>query len=343
MTDDSGSRLAAADARRQLRLLADAQLSRAIHVVATLGVADLLAAGPQEVGALAARLSCDRDVLGRLLRYLASAEVFQAVDGGYALTPTSRLLCSDEPGSLREELSIAADDRAVWWSTGELMHSVKTGSPAYDHVFGASLWDAMRTNRAASAGFQKAMTEQAAGIVEDLLQCYSWSDVRTVGDIGGGVGTAMIRLLRARPELRGILIDLPGVAAEAETALKEAGVADRCRVAAGDMFEGIPAGADRYLLLRILHDWPDEDALRILRRCREACAEGGRLLIVDMEVGPHDPTGAAVTADILMMLLVGGRERTQEEFAGLLGRAGFAVSRRMSLRSPYVALEARPE
>lgn len=342
MTDDPRSGLSSATARRQLRLLADARLSRAIQAVATLGVADLLVPGPQEVGALAARLSCEPDVLGRLLRYLAFAGVFEAVDGGYALTSMGRLLCSEEPGSLREELSIGADNRAVWWSTGELMHSVMTGTPAYDHVFGVSLWEAMRASPAASALFQESMTAQVPAIVKDLLQHCSWSDVRTIGDVGGGAGTAMIQLLRARPELRGILIDLPSVTAEAEKELREAGVADRCQVAAGDMFEGIPGGADCYLLLRILHDWSDEDALRILRRCREACADGGRLLIVDMEVGPHDQAGVALSADLLMMLLVGGRERTQEEFVRLLGSAGFAVSRRVTLRSPYVALEARP-
>jgi hypothetical protein len=333
---------AANSAARQLRLLADAGLSRAIQVAATLGIADHMNDGPQPVDVLARRTACEPDALGRMLRYLAFAGVFDEVNGRYGLTSMARLLRSDQPGSLREELSITAGDRALWWSAGEFMHTVVTGQPAYDQVYGMSFWDAIRAGGAVSARFQTAMSDGANGLAEDLAERYEWQDVTTVADLGGGAGTVLARLLSLRSHLRGIVVDLPSVTSSAAKMLAEAGVADRCSVTAADLLEGVPGGADCYLMLRVLHDWPDAAATTILRHCRQSCGNAGRLVIVDMEIGGHDVTGESLASDMTMMLLVGGRERTRPEFARLLHTAGFTVTRNIKLRSPYVAIEARP-
>ncbi|HET9899078.1 MAG TPA: methyltransferase [Streptosporangiaceae bacterium] len=326
----------------RLRLLADAQLSRAIGVAATLGLADHMTDGPQPPDVLAKLTGCDPGALRRMLRYLAFAGVFGETDGCYGLTPMARLLRSDEPGSLRPELSVTADDRAAWWSTGELLHTVRTGQPAYDHVYGMSFWDAVRARGAASTRFQAAMAQSLNGLADDLAERYDWSGVATLADLGGGQGTVLARLLSALPRLRGILVDLPSVTAAAPAVLAGAGVADRCSVIPGDLLEQVPAGADRYLMLRVLHDWPDAAAGIMLAHCRAACGDDGRLVVIDMEVGGQDAAGESLASDVMMMLLVGGRERTRAEFTGLLDEAGFAVSRVIGLRPPYIAIEATP-
>lgn len=329
------------DPARQLALLADARLSRAVHVAATLGVADHLADEPRPVAELADRTSVDAEALYRLLRYLAHAGVFTAAAGRrFGLTPMGRLLRRDEPGSLRDQLVIGTDDRALWWSTGELLHTVRTGKPAYEHVYGQSLWETMRANSGSTTRFQQAMTDASEVIVAGLLRGYDWSGVGTVADVGGGSGAVLARLLADLPRARGVVVDQPSVVPEAEKLLAAAGLADRCSAVAGDLFGRIPATADVFLLVRILHDWPDDAALAVLRACRTACGDTGRLLVVDMEVRDDDPTG--LTNDILMMLLVGGRERSAEELAELLGAAGFTVTRRIGLTGPYTATEARP-
>lgn len=332
----------AGSAACRLRLLADAQLSRAVQVAATLGLADHLTDGPQPADVLAKLTGCDKDALGRMLRYLAFAGVFDEADGCYGLTPMARLLRSDEPGTLRTELSITAGDRGAWWSTGELLHTVTTGRPAYDHVYGLSFWDAVRASGAASTRFQAAMAGSLNGLADELLERYDWSGVATVADLGGGTGTVLARLLSARPGLRGILVDLPSVTAAAPAVLTGAGVADRCSIAERDLLDGMPAGADRYLMLRVLHDWPDAEAGAMLANCRAACGDTGRLVVIDMEVGGQDATGESLASDLTMMLLVGGRERSRQEFERLLGGAGFAVAQIIELRSPYIAIEARP-
>jgi 2,7-dihydroxy-5-methyl-1-naphthoate 7-O-methyltransferase len=332
----------ASDGRR-LRLLADAQLSRAIQVAATLRVADHMGDEAQPAAELARRTSCDEGALRRLLRYLAFAGVFEETgEGRFGLTRMGRLLRTVEPGSLQATLAIGPDNRALWWSTGELLHAVRTGRPAYDHVYGMSLWDTLRAGKGSSTRFQRSMAESSDEILDSLLPLHDWAGVATVADVGGGTGALLIRLLRANPRLRGLLVDLPSVAEQASEAIGRAGLADRCAVAAGDLLEQVPAGADLYLLMRVLHDWPDRAAVSILRNCRKACGQTGRVLLVDMEVGASDPTGESLASDMMMLLLVGGKERTLAELTQLLAEAGLSMTKRTALRPPYVAIEAAP-
>jgi hypothetical protein len=331
------------DTTYRLRMLADAQLSLAIQVVATLGVADHIDREPQPADELARRTSCHQDALHRLLRYLAFAGVFvEAADGRYGLTGMGRLLRSDEPGTLRRELSIGTDHRALWWSTGELLHSVRTGKPAYDRVFGQSFWQTVGRDTNSSTRFQQGMVEDSDDIAESLLCHYDWPSVDVLADLGGGSGRVLARFLQAHAGMRGYVVDLPAVTAEARQTLANAGVGDRGDVVEGDLLEEVPSGADRYLLMRVLHDWPDDAAVTILRNARTACRDTGRVLIVDMEVGSHDRVGASYVSDIMMLLLLGGRERSAPEFNELLSAAGLELTRRIELRSPYVVIEAVP-
>jgi SAM-dependent methyltransferase len=330
-------------ASRTLRLLGDPYLTQAVRVAATLGIADHINGEPVGVAELAEATGCHADTLHRVLRYLTFAGVFaDAGDRHYALTDMGRMLRSDAPGSLRAELSIGPDDRALWWSVGELMHSLRTGKPAYDRVYGRSFWDTLRASPEASARFQQGMAEDSEAIADSLSRHYDWSSVASVTDLGGGAGRVLARLLHQHPGLNGTVVDLPAVAAEATATLTAAGVAGRGRVVEGDLLRPLPAGADRYLLMRVLHDWPDDDATTILRNARNACGDAGRVLIVEMEVGGDDPTSAAFVGDMTMLVLLGGRERSSREFNALAGAAGLAIVRRTRLRGPYVVMEAVP-
>lgn len=321
------------------RLITGFSLTIAISAAAELGIADHLVNGAKSVAELARLGGVREDFLRRMLRYLASESVFEERPGDlFALTERSHWLRSDVPGSLRPRAAFAGS-RFSWTAWGHLLQSLRTGTSAFRTAFGEDIFDYLKHDATAAATFNSFMAGQTAASVDAVLAAYGFAGVRELADIGGGRGALVAGVLRANAEMRGILFDLPGVIATAGPLLAQAGVADRCGLAGGSFFESVPAGADLYVLKFILHDWSDEDCIRILGNCRQAMAPGGRLLIVEHvipeESGPH----VAKFMDLNMMVMTSGRERTRREFEQLLSSTGLQLKQVAPTSLGFAVLE----
>jgi precorrin-6B methylase 2 len=300
-------------------------LSQAVYVAAALGIADRVTEGPRPVEELAREAGADDDALYRLLRLLAGHGIFVEHDGRrFSNSELSELLRED--GGFREFALVFG--RLIFPAWTGTLDVVRTGEPSFPHVFGATWEEHLAANPDDNTLFNRFMAGGPAAKEPqaEILADGACAEGDTVVDIGGGTGALLVGLLRRRPDLRGIVFDLPHVAREAEAFVRESGVADRCEVAAGSFVDGIPEGADRYVLSHILHGMADEDAVALLRRIRAAIADGGRLFVFDGIVGPpNDPDTKLM--DVLMLVLSGGRERTEDEWRTLLEAGGFELAR----------------
>jgi hypothetical protein len=322
------------------------QASRAVHVAAALGIADLLVDGPRPVSELAAATRTDPAALYRLLRGLASVGVFQEVgdggpDGSFALTPPAEYLRSDTPGSVRNWAVLMG--RPYYQETwAHLETSIRSGGPAFREVHGVTPWEYRVSRPDESAIFDAAMTGLSSAATGAITWAYDFSGIETLVDVGGGHGEVLAAILTANPGLRGTLFDQPHVVAGAPALLERAGVSDRCEVVGGSFFESVPAGAGAYLLKSIVHDWADEPAIRILRTCRAAMLPTSRLLLVEMMVAPPNEPDRAKLGDLNMLVMHGGRERTADEFRELLAEAGLRMTRIVTTTSPSSIVEGVP-
>lgn len=324
MTADTGL----PPALRVLELATAGWMSGALSAVAALGVADELASGPRPVDEVAAALDCHGPSLYRLLRACADLGLFVELDDRrFGLTEVGQALRTDRPGSMRGFATWVGlpSERHTW---ADLVGSVRTGRPAYAGVHGQPVWDHLRTDPYAAGVFDQAMTEVSAQVNPAVVSSYDFTGLGTVVDVGGGRGALIAAVLTAFPGVRGVLHDQRDVVAGAGELLAAAGVADRCRVVAGDFLESVPAGGDAYLLSNVLHNWDDEPATRILANCRAAMAGGGRVLLVETLLpATVEPALTAKLMDLDMLLLCGGRQRTPAEFGELFRRAGLRLSR----------------
>ena len=328
------------------QLLRGSLVTQLIHVVATLGVADLLCDGPKSSRELASALRVDPQALYRVLRALASIGIFQETDlGWFALTAQAQPLRTDVPGSLRAS-AILYGERWWWQACGELLHSVRTGQPAFDHVHGASLFSYLHHTADAAATFndhQTAMTRQDATAV---VGAYGFRECTKVVDVGGGHGALIAAVLKACSWASAVLFDQPAVIEGAKQRLRAEGVADRCTCIAGDFFDSVPEGGDAYVLKDIVHDWDDDRATAILGNCRRAMAQASalstKLLVVEKVIPPGNAPFPGKFTDITMLLVSGGRERTANEYETLLNAAGFALTRIVPTSSPASVIEAVP-
>jgi len=301
--------------------LADLCTPWCVHVVVTLRVADLLEAGTSELHELATAAGADADSLARVLRHLVGEGVFEEPSPGrFALNEPARALVG--PGArLGMDLDGFGGRMAHAWSS--LLSAVRTGRPAYATVFGREFWDDLAAHPELSATFDELMGPAGHGLPDpEVLIAGDWDGVGTVVDVGGGTGTLLAEILRARPGVRGVLVDLPSTVVRSRALLEAAGVADRVTVAPQSFFEPLPAGGDVYLLKSVLSDWPDREAREILRRCAEAAPPTGRVVLVNGvtpdEDGPAPP-------DLLMLVLVGGKARTLSELRELARPVGLEV------------------
>jgi hypothetical protein len=315
-------------------------LSRALHVVAALGVADLLRDGPQSADELATATNSHPDALYRVLRALSSVGVFaESENHVFALTPMSELLRSDVPGSLRPMMLLVSDD-LHWQSFGNINQTVQTGLPAFDQIFGQPLFTYLSAHSADAERFDNAMTAYSRVAIDALIQAYDFSPFATVVDVAGGKGSLLGAVLAQAPEAHGILFELPHVIEGARFAdyLPQS----RVKLVAGSFFESIPGGASAYLMKNILHVWDDESARRIVDSCRRAAASSSKLLVMEAIVpGPNQPSLASIV-DIAMLVLLAGRERTVEQYGDLLASAGFRLERVVPTASHIAILEAVP-
>ncbi|HEX6903891.1 MAG TPA: methyltransferase [Thermoanaerobaculia bacterium] len=328
-----------ASRRALAQMLVGNQVQQAIHVAARLGIADLLGDGPRSSGELAAAAGAHPGALYRLLRVLASFGVF-AEDGErrFALTPLAELLRRDAPESMR---ALALWSGGVSYQTfGGLEHSVRTGAPAFEEIFGTGFFDYLAHDQEAGARFDDLMTWNTAPVA-GVLARYDLAGVGTIVDVGGGRGVMLAAILSAHPAMRGVLVDHPRVLAGARSVLEAAGVADRCETVGADISRWVPPGGDAYLLKSIVHGLDDGEAARLLTLCRQAVRPGGRLLLVELVMQPGNDPGPAKLMDLLMLVGCHGRERSEEEYRELLAAAGFGFSGIAHTRYGYSVIEGR--
>jgi SAM-dependent methyltransferase len=311
---------------------------QAIHIAARLGLADLVAAGPKTVVELSEATRTHRTSLARLLRALMSLGIFaEDASGRYAQTPLSDALRADHSESIRP-LAMMLGARFIWEPVGRLDETIRTGQAAFERVHSAPFFRYLANNQEDAAVFNAAMSSMPSYIA-GAVHAYDFSKFRRIVDVGGGHGALLAAILEANPQTRGVLLDLPTVIAGA-SALRREEIAARCELVAGDFFDGVPEGADAYVLKGIIHDWNDEAAVEILRSCRRAIRPDGRLILLETVLtGSDDPARALM--DLLMMALTSGRERTEIEFRSLLDEAGFSLTRVITAPGHSI-LESRP-
>jgi ubiquinone/menaquinone biosynthesis C-methylase UbiE len=308
-----------------LRMATSYRVAQIVRAMVVLNLADHLAAGPRTAADLAKATETHPPSLARLLRALVALGLcaYDAT-GQVRLTPLGETLRSEAPHSARPHALLHASS---WFQRPweELAQAIRTGAPTFRGVHGVEFWEYLAAHPDDGAVFDAAMTAGAAGRAAALLAARDLSSVGTVVDVGGGRGRLLAELLAAVPGLRGILADRPEVVAGAAEVLRAAGVEERCAVVGADFFTSVPPGGDAYVLAQIIHDWPEQEALAILRACHRAMTPGARLWVIERAI----PSGADIAPalaliDLHMLTMHGGQERTAEEYRQLLESAGFA-------------------
>jgi 2,7-dihydroxy-5-methyl-1-naphthoate 7-O-methyltransferase len=307
-----------------------------LHAVVTARIAEHLEAGPAAIAGLAAAAGCDPGALAGVLRHLIGRGVFAEPEPGvFALNPAARRLV-DPAVRIGLDLDGIGGRMARAWAT--LPTYVRTGAPGYHEVFGMPFWDDLAAHPEVGASFDALMGRVGHGRPNpDVELAEGWGGVETVVDVGGGTGAMLAEILRARPGVRGTLVDLPGTAARAAETFAEAGVADRVAILGQSFFDPLPAGADLYLLRKVINDWPDREAAAILGRCAGAARPSGRVVVLG---GVSEDAAAAGIA--IETILVGGRQRTVDEFRRLAAAAGLDVVAAGERPSGYFVTECRP-
>ena len=315
--------------------------AQAVATAARLGIPDQLAHGPRTAAEIATALGADASAVYRLLRGIASVGVLAVEhDGRFALTPVGECLRSGVPGSMRA-LIIAEMAPGHWLPWANLEHSVRTGKPAAPKALGMDVWEYYKRNADEGFLFAEAMSGMSAMAMQAVLASYSFAGARKVVDVGGSHGAFVAAVLQREPAARGVLFDRPEVVEGAGATLEAAGVTDRVERVGGDFFQSVPAGGDVYLLKHILHDWNDEECVKILGRVREAMAPDGRVVVAEMLISDQGPPSPAPLLDLNMLVMLSGRERTAEEFGGLFAKAGLKLHGVTPTHSPVAVIEAR--
>jgi hypothetical protein len=294
---------------------------RALHVVAELGIADALDENSLKVDELAAATGTNVDALYRVLRLLSAHGVFIAADGTVSHNDASRLLRSDHPQSLRAFVRLFGLP-AFWDTYREMHHSLRTGRPSAELLFKDGMWGHLADDAEASRIFNEAMIGKSHGQVAGVLAAYDFAGLGTIADVGGGQGQLIRAILTAYPEARGVLFDLPHVIAEVEQVAN-----GRLDLQPGDFFVDALPTADAYLLMEVIHDWDDDESVRILTAVRRAAPDGARLLLIEQLIGENDGPSWPKMLDIHMLTLITGRQRSKEQYEALAVRAGFQPNR----------------
>ena len=313
-------------------------ITQGICVAAELGLADLLASGPQSAEQLACQTDTHPDSLYRLMRALASTGIFsQESDGRFTLTPLSEMLQSDVPDSQRPYATMMGSEFYNAW--GELLYSVRTGKPGFEKRFGTKCFEYLTSHPDRHGIYDSAMGAFGKAETVAVLDAYDFSTFGTVVDVGGGSGLLLKAILDRHHTVEGVFFDLLSVAERARSVLGDPNLAGRCRVENGDFFCSVPSGADAYIMQHVIHDWDDAEAITILNNCRKAMRPEARILLIETVLPADDQFFFGKWLD-LMMLLVGGRERTEGQYRSLLSAAGLHLSRIVKTANEVSVIEA---
>jgi len=326
----------------ELWAAADLLTPMAIRVAATLRLADHIAAGRQTTEALAAATDADRDALDRVLRHLAAAGVLSRAEAGtYNLTVLGEQLRDDGPEGLRAFIDLEGAIGRADLCFAQLLHTVRTGEAAFPRQFGSSFWDDLAADSVRAASFDALMGARLAAEAPALATAYPWGALGHIVDVGGGNASLLIAILHAHGNLRGAVIDLPGPAARAKQAIASAGLAHRADAQEGSFFDALPAGAGGYVLSSVLHDWDDENAVRILRRCADAASETGKVIVLEEWVEDDQGSTPNTEGDLRMLCYCRGRDRTLDQLGGLAKSADLEISSTVRGGSRWI-IEMRP-
>jgi hypothetical protein len=300
------------------------RVTQAINVAARLGVADFLKDGPQTAAELATKLGAAERPLYRLLRALASEGLFQEVaDQRFALTPLAELLRSDVPGSLRH-WAIAQGSQWMWRAWANLEYSIRTGKTAFSDAYGEEFFDYCATHREVEAEFDAGQAGTAEGVAKAILDAFDFRPFSKIIDVGGGTGRLLNAVLTQNPTAEGVLMDRPTVV---DKAVLDPEISPRVKVLGGDFFESVPEGGDCYLMRRIIHDWDDDNSLRILNNIKRVMLPSAKIVLVEFVLAAGNEKSIAKHIDLNLMVLFGGQERSEAEFVQLFSQAGFRLSR----------------
>jgi hypothetical protein len=313
--------------------------SRAIGVAAELRIADLVNPTPKTAQELAKKTGSHPDSLYRLLRACASIGVFtEDSEHRFAMSPVAEYLRSDHPQSLRAFGEMVTNDMQFqMWA--ELSYCVQTGEKSFDKVFGSPVFEYYSTNERAGGLFNEAMTSLSLGAGMAVLESYDFSGIKKLVDVGGGQGFLLASILQKYPDMSGILFDTQSIIDSAITLLQKHDVQNRCKTIGGNFFDSIPAGGDAYLMKHIIHDWNDAQCIEILKNCRSAISQKGRILVIEMVVPEGNESSISKLLDLQMLAILPGRERTADEYGALFKQAGFELRRIVPTRSPYSVIE----
>jgi hypothetical protein len=323
------------------QMISGGWLSQAIYAVAKLGIPDLLEAQAKTVEELAAATGTHARSLYRLLRALASLGLFfEKPEGTFALAFLGFGLASRAAGSQRAVAIMAGEEQHRAW--GEILYSLRTGKPAFEHVHGKPLFAYLAEHPEQARVFDAAMTGVHGPETRAMLNAYDFGRFRTLVDVGGGNGSTLAEVLARHPGLKGVLFDRPDVVENARANLSAAGVGDRCATVGGSFFDSVPSGGDAYLLRHIIHDWDDEQARAILRNCRKAMSAKARLLVVESVIPPGNNPSFGKLLDLVMLVVPGGLERTEAEYRQLYSDSGFRLTRVVPTDHEVSVIEGKP-
>lgn len=309
-----------------LQMVTGCWVSNLICVAAKLGIADLLKEGPKSSDELAKATETDARNLYRLLRALASVNIFKEVENKhFKLTPLAYYLQTNVHGSLHA-LAIMFAEEWHWKPWHNIFYSLKTGNTAFEHIYGMKLFNYLNQNAEAAQVFNEAMGVMTTMFNAAILDSYDFSSTQKIVEVGGGHGSLIASILKAHPNMQGILFDLPAVVTGAKHHIEIEGLADRCEIVGGDFFESVPLGGDAYILKNVIHDWDDEHAIAILRNCYRAMAHKGELLLIETVIPPKNEPSFSKFLDLELVAIADGCERTEAEYQTLFKAAGFQLT-----------------
>ncbi|MFB9902325.1 methyltransferase [Allokutzneria oryzae] len=324
---------------RMMSMITGYWVTQIVHAVAELRIADHLADGPRTAAELAELTGSDPDAMFRLLRACASLELASGdEEGRFGTTPLLATLLEGAPHSLRD-IAIVHGSPGHWLSWGKFPDAVRAGAPQTRAALGMDIWEHFVANAAEGERFSNSMTELTAGLSEEIAQLLDTTGVGVAVDVGGANGALLHALMRSDDAMRGVVVDLPSVEETAIAEAEKAGMRDRVTVIGGSFFDPIPNG-DLFLLKAVMHNWDDESCVRILANCREALNPGGRVVVVEMPLGPIGEPGFAPLLDLNMLAVVPGRERDLAHYDALFAAAGLHRTKVTPTRSPQSLIEA---
>jgi hypothetical protein len=338
--DEQPPGVASEDARKLRRLLAGHVFTQILGTAVRLGIFDQLTRGSRSVEELSAAAGARVSEMGRFLRALEGLEVIKHDADTYEISAMGRLLTRDE-GALYGHAVLSSTDYYEAW--GRLGDALSSGESAYEKQFGCGMWERLSQRAELADCFARMMRQNTDTVGTRLARLGAVPARGLVADLGAGQGSLLIELLTALPDLRGIALEQGSMLLPMSTAISEAGLTDRCEVLAGNLLEAVPQGADVYVLKSVLHNWKDDDAIRILQNCRSSMGRGARLLVLERVVpalaSGNELLNVAIL-DLSMLVLFGASDRSVDDYGALLTSAGLSVERSLDLGSNLVVIES---